>query len=134
MFEKSRHLLCDGVMRGPNTPLVWCLPSFFFFSLLSSSNLVLAPSQFQTSSINFLFLHIWSMSFWLLFFLISYKNYKYFSISLYFFNLSDLVLILPITIFLKSYKITNCFQFYPPFIFFNLSNLILILLITIYFV
>jgi hypothetical protein len=97
-FGISRHPLCDGVVHGQDKPLMCHRQPFvflFFFFSLSSLNLVLALPRFQTSLFNFFFLHSWSISFWLCFFLITYKIaiVFLFHYSFIFFNLSNLVFI-----------------------------------------
>ena len=105
--------------------------NFLLFLSLSYSNYMKALLKFQISHFNFFPLHICYMSFWLLFFILFWLNYKItnvFSISSFFlfFNLSSLILILFIAIFffiiLKLFFSYNFIlhRFFP-------SNLILVL-------
>jgi hypothetical protein len=90
----------------------------FFFSL--SLTLEFCVNLFQKSYQHLQFISHSYKDFFLLttiFFILNKQwNYKYFLIlSPLIFNLSDLI---PIFLFLISYKITIVFQFHPPFIFF----------------
>jgi hypothetical protein len=139
-FGISRHPLSDGVVHGQYKPLMWHWQPFvflfFFFFSLSYLNLVLALPRFQTSLFNFFFLHSWSISFWLCFFLITYKIAIVFLFhnSFIFFNLSNLVFIHFIAIYFFGI-IFYCSIFYNFILhrFFFLSNLIFILVIDIFF-
>jgi hypothetical protein len=102
----------------------------FFLSLLLEFNV--NPLKISNQPLQFFFPSHLVHVFWItiLFYFEWAINYKSFSISFpfIFFNLSNMVLNLLITIFfLISYKIN-------PLLFFNLSNLVLIILITIYFI
>jgi hypothetical protein len=117
--------------------------SFFFllplFSLLLDFHAWIF--KFLKQPFNLFFLHIWSMLFWLLFILFEtiYKIEKKFNvILLWFFYLSDLVLIFFITICFIGHNFLNWIflWFHPPLVFFPIrfdSYLFIFLLFLFYF-
>jgi hypothetical protein len=121
-FENYRHLRHNKVARANNVHRVWHRQPFFFIFSHSPLNFTLAPfkkSYLPLQSISPS--HVIHVFFIIIFILKEPWNYKYFSISSFLiFNLSDLIIVLFITVFnfSMSYKSTIWSSFFYCCLFF----------------